>query len=89
MPQLMRTSNPVLNEKRFEGLAIGDERMTLQGTVNKTGLLLLFAVASAAWTWHLFMQSHSAAAVAPYLWIGTIGGFCARWLPSSRRNGLR
>ena len=67
MPQLMRTSNPVLNEKRFEGLAIGDERMTLQGTVNKTGLLLLFAVASAAWTWHQFMQSHSAAAVLPLL----------------------
>ncbi len=56
MPQLMRTSNPVLNEKRFEGFAMGEERMTLQGTVNKTGLLLLFAVASAAWTWHLFMQ---------------------------------
>src|SRR5271156_3820591 len=78
MAQLMRTSNPVLNEKRFEGLAIGEERMTLQGTVNKTGLLLLFAVASAAWTWHQFMQSHSPAAVAPYLLIGTIGGFvCA------------
>src|ERR1700739_4749236 len=78
MAQLMRTSNPVLSEKRFEGLAIGDERMTLQGTVNKTGLLLLLAIASAAWTWHLFMQSSSPVAVAPYLWIGTIGGFvCA------------
>ena len=75
MAQLMRTSNPVLSEKRFEGLAIGEERMTLQGTVNKTGLLLLFAIASAAWTWRLFMQSHSAAAVLPYLRIGTIGGF--------------
>src|SRR6201995_3343586 len=78
MAQLMRTSNPVLNEKRFEGLAIGEERMTLQGTVNKTGLLLLLAVASAAWTWNQFMQSHSTAAVSPYLLIGTIGGFvCA------------
>src|ERR1700722_9138447 len=78
MAQLMRTSNPVLNGKRFEGLAIGEERMTLQGTVNKTGLLLLLAVASATWTWRLFMQSHSAADVAPYLLIGTIGGFvCA------------
>jgi uncharacterized YccA/Bax inhibitor family protein len=78
MAQLMRTSNPVLSEKRFEGLAIGDERMTLQGTVNKTGLLLLLAIASAAWTWYQFMQSSSPVAVAPYLWIGTIGGFvCA------------
>ena len=78
MAQLMRTSNPVLNEKRFEGFAELGERMTLQGTVNKTGILLLCAMASAAWTWHLFMQSRSAADVMPYLWIGTIGGFvCA------------
>jgi uncharacterized YccA/Bax inhibitor family protein len=74
----MRTSNPVLNEKRFEGFAALGEGMTLQGTVNKTGLLLLCAIASASWTWHLFMQEHSAAAVVPWLWIGTIGGFvCA------------
>jgi len=76
--QLMRTSNPVLNEKRFEGFVELGSGMTLEGTVNKTGLLLLCAIASAAWTWHLFMQSHSPAAVLPWLWIGTIGGFvCA------------
>ena len=27
------------------------ETMTIQGTVNKTGLLLLFVVVTAAWTW--------------------------------------
>jgi uncharacterized YccA/Bax inhibitor family protein len=74
----MRTSNPVLNEKRFEGFAELGGSMTLQGTVNKTGLLLLCAIASAAWTWHLFADSHSAAAVMPWMWIGGIGGFvCA------------
>ncbi|WP_350448931.1 Bax inhibitor-1/YccA family protein [Paracidobacterium acidisoli] len=79
MAQLMRTSNPALNEKVFRGLpgstygSMG-ETMTLQGTVNKTGILLLCAMATAAWTWHLFMQSHSAAVVVPMLWIGTIGG---------------
>ena len=26
--------------------------MTLNGTVNKTGILLLCAIATAAWTWH-------------------------------------
>ena len=78
MAQLMRTSNPVLNEKRFEGFVERGEGMTLQGTVNKTGLLLLCAVATASWTWHLFNESHSAAAVLPYLWIGSIGGLiCA------------
>jgi hypothetical protein len=30
--------------------------MTLEGTVNKTGILLLCAVATAAWTWHLAMN---------------------------------
>ena len=78
MAQLMRTSNPVLNAKRFEGVAELGGGMTLQGTVNKTGLLLVCAIATAAWTWHLFNQEHSAAAVLPWLWIGSIGGFvCA------------
>ena len=78
MAQLMRTSNPVLNAKEFERFGELGSGMTLQGTVNKTGLLLLCAIASAAWTWHLFMESRSAAAVMPPLMIGTFGGFiCA------------
>ena len=45
MANLFRTSNPALNEKAFQGqVALGDA-MTLQGTVNKTGLLLLCVVA--------------------------------------------
>jgi uncharacterized YccA/Bax inhibitor family protein len=78
MAQLMRTSNPVLNAKEFERFGELGSGMTLQGTVNKTGVLLLCAIASAAWTWHLFMESRSAAAVMPLLMIGTFGGFiCA------------
>jgi uncharacterized YccA/Bax inhibitor family protein len=50
------------------------EEMTLGGTVNKTGILLLCAMAAAAWAWHVFMQAHSAAAVMPLLWGGTLGG---------------
>ncbi len=41
MAQLMRTSNPVLNQKRFESVAELGGGMTLEGTVNKTGVLLL------------------------------------------------
>ena len=90
MAQLMRTSNPVLNEKRFEGVAELGGGMTLEGTVNKTGLLLLCAMATAAWTWHLFNQAHSPAAVLPWLWIGTHRRIRLRaWSRSSRRNGLR
>lgn len=54
MPELMRTSNPALNDRVFrsEGVALG-EAMTLNGTANKTGILLVCTIASAAWTWNL------------------------------------
>jgi uncharacterized YccA/Bax inhibitor family protein len=71
----MRTSNPALNDQVFrgEGAAFG-EAMTVQGTVNKTGILLLCTVATAAWTWNIFLHSHSAQAVAPLALVGVIGG---------------
>jgi uncharacterized YccA/Bax inhibitor family protein len=73
--QLMRTSNPALNDQVFRGehAAFG-ESMTLQGTVNKTGILLLCAVVTAAWTWNIFLHSQSAAAVGPLALVGLIGG---------------
>ncbi|HEY6967697.1 MAG TPA: Bax inhibitor-1/YccA family protein [Candidatus Angelobacter sp.] len=54
----MRTSNPTLNDNTFrgEGIALG-EPMTLTGTVNKTGILLLLAMGSAAWSWNLTTRS--------------------------------
>ena len=74
MASFMRTSNPALNEKAFKGqVAIGDA-MTLQGTVNKTGLLLLCVVATAAWTWGL-AHSNTPEAVYPWMAGGVIGGF--------------
>ena len=80
---LMKTSNPALNGNTFENLpgvrygGVIDEatRMTLTGTVNKTGTLLLCAVATAAWTWHTFLQSHDPADVAPLMIAGLLGGF--------------
>jgi uncharacterized YccA/Bax inhibitor family protein len=74
MPNLMRTSNPALTEKAFKGQVAYGEAMTLQGTVNKTGLLLLCVVATAAWTWGL---SHSLEPTAALPWMigGLIGGF--------------
>jgi len=72
---MMRTSNPALNERAFQGeRAVLGDTMTLQGTVNKTGVLLVCAVATAAWTWNLFMHSHSPQTVMPLAIIGGIGG---------------
>lgn len=76
MADLMRTSNPALNEKIFQGAGVvGGEAMTLQGTVNKTGVLLLCAIGTAVWTWNLFLHSHSPQTVMPLVLVGGIGGF--------------
>ena len=75
MPRLFRTSNLALNAKTFEDhRAVGEESMTLQGTVNKTGVLLLCVVATAAWTWGL-ARSETPAAVYPWILGGIFGGF--------------
>jgi uncharacterized YccA/Bax inhibitor family protein len=76
LAQLMRTSNPALNDQVFRGagVAIG-EPMTLQGTVNKTGVLLLCVIATAAWTWNIFLRSHSQESAMSLAIIGGIGGF--------------
>jgi len=73
MADLVRSTNPVLKEKAFAGQLATGEAMTIQGTVNKTGLLLFLVVVSAAWTWGL---SHSETPEAAFPWMigGVIGG---------------
>jgi uncharacterized YccA/Bax inhibitor family protein len=74
MASPLRTSNPALNEKAFRGeMTLGGEAMTLQGTVNKTGLLLLCVVATSAWTWGL-AHSPTPEAVRPWMIGGILGG---------------
>jgi uncharacterized YccA/Bax inhibitor family protein len=76
MADLIKTSNPALNQKIFEGAQVAPgEAMTLDGTVNKTGVLLALALAAASWPWHLFLQTHSAASVSGTLFVGVFGGF--------------
>jgi len=83
---LMKTSNPALSDSTFRNLSDAryggsldlTSRMTLEGTVNKTGLLLVLAIASAAWVWHLFLAERDFSAVAPLMMLGLIGGLvCA------------
>ncbi|MEJ2469428.1 MAG: Bax inhibitor-1/YccA family protein [Campylobacterales bacterium] len=71
----MRSGNPALNDKTFEGLEASQEAMTLEGTVNKTALLLLLVVLTASWTWERTLQAESPAQIAPYILIGALGGF--------------
>lgn len=74
MPGLFKTSNPALNEQTFEGrVAVAGEAMTLQGTVNKTGVLLLCVVITSAWTWGI-AHSQAPEAALPWMMGGLIGG---------------
>jgi uncharacterized YccA/Bax inhibitor family protein len=51
---MFRTGNPALKETTFRGLprVSGEAAMTLQGTVNKTGISLLVLIACAALVWN-------------------------------------
>jgi uncharacterized YccA/Bax inhibitor family protein len=76
MADLIKTSNPALNQKIFEGVQVAPEdAMTMDGTVNKTGVLLALALAAASWPWHLFLQTHNPASIMGTLFVGLIGGF--------------
>ena len=70
---MFRTSNPTLSPSTFtQPIAAGEQRMTIQGAVNKTGLLLAIAVLSAAFAWSRFTQNPAAAM--PLMIGGAIGG---------------
>jgi len=74
---LMKTSNPAL-KRMTSTLAsrVGDasEAMTLQGTVNKTGFLLILLAIPAMYTWNMFRANPTGAAMSLAM-LGLIGGF--------------
>jgi len=69
----MRTSNPALNDKTFQTTITSTENpMTIQGTVNKTGICLALLFVSASWTWG---KVAAGAQVSGALWLPVIGAF--------------
>jgi len=73
LPQ--KTGNPALKAKAFlnPGVITG-ERMTLNGTIGKSLIMLVLLMITAAWCWSQFLTSHNPAAVMPYVIGGVIGG---------------
>jgi uncharacterized YccA/Bax inhibitor family protein len=67
----MRTANPALNKKTFANLGVVSEteQMTIQGTVNKTFIMLLLLLLTASFTWTSDVE-----AVYPWMIGGVIGG---------------
>ncbi|MCI0409591.1 MAG: Bax inhibitor-1/YccA family protein [Acidobacteria bacterium] len=74
----MRTSNPALTAQTFVGvppLPATMEAMTIQGTVNRTGILLVLAIAGASITWNMFWRAGDPSLVMPWMIGGALGGF--------------
>lgn len=78
---MMRSGNPALKESTFLDLASGtvvrgaDSAMTLNGTVNKTGLLLLLTVITAAFAWNqIQFTPEGPVGAMPYVLGGALGG---------------
>ena len=73
----MRSSNPAMTGKIFEkaGTAVeGSGTMTINGTINKIGIMLLLVIAAAAYTWNIVMGADPGRARTLAM-VGAIGGF--------------
>ena len=75
---MMRSGNPALNDATFSqylGSHGSCEPMTIQGTVNKTGLLLLICLISGSFLWNRFFESgQNPASIMGWMWGGVILG---------------
>lgn len=78
----MRSGNPALSESTFLDLASGsvvtspDQAMTINGTVNKTGILLLLTVLTAAFAWSQALGADGQIASGAMIYVigGAVGG---------------
>ena len=74
----MRTANPALKESVFTDSVRGrsTDVMTINGTVNRTGFLILLLVAAAWFSWTRTAPGPGGTiAPNPFIFIGAIGGF--------------
>ena len=64
-------SNPLLSDKKMRSLTSGmSTTMTIQGAINKTGILTIILLLTAGWTWN-----HTpAGTLPPLIWIALFGG---------------
>lgn len=70
---MIRTSNPTLSPQTFQQpVSVGEQRMTIQGAVNKTAILLAICTIAAVFTWNRFGEDGRQAM--PLMVGGLIGG---------------
>ncbi|HEY1898785.1 MAG TPA: Bax inhibitor-1/YccA family protein [Steroidobacteraceae bacterium] len=75
--RFLRSGNPGLNDKTFASqplVGAGGERMTVQGAVNKSFLLLVVLLAGALYPWSQYLSTGDASIVTTSLLVGIFGG---------------
>lgn len=73
----LKTSNPAFAGSTYGGRAVHvgyGPSMTIAGTVNKAGLLMLCVLGTAFWTWSRFFETGDASSVAGLTLVGAFGG---------------
>ena len=73
----MRSSNPAMTGRIFEKVGMaseGSDAMTINGTINKIGLMLLLVIGAAAYTWNMVLGTDPGRAGTLAI-VGAIGGF--------------
>jgi uncharacterized YccA/Bax inhibitor family protein len=72
---IFKGGNPAISEKTFEQVQLHDgELMTVNGTMNKFGIMFIMLLAGAWFTWSMFYQQ-GPQAVMPWMWGSLIAGF--------------
>lgn len=71
---MMKSGNPALRNDIFEASRAmrGEDAMTIQGTVNKTGISLFILMVTAMWTWTRHVQGYPMGGL---MLLGGLGGF--------------
>ncbi len=72
---IFQSGNPTLSQKIFNRSLeqTNGETMTVRGSINKFGFLMLMVIAGAAYTWNLYNTSQIST-MTTLLWVGLIGG---------------
>src|SRR5882757_8938919 len=77
MSMTLKTSNPAFANAAYavnaEHVGYGPS-MTIAGTVNKAGILMLCVLATAMWTWNQYFTSGDPASIGGYTMVGAFGG---------------
>ena len=95
---LMKTSNPALGQNTFSDftqsatgrdLLDASARMTVNGTINKTAILLLCSIATTALTWNRFLSTQDMNFLGPAIAVGAIGGLVLAFVTVYKKEWAR